>query len=85
MDKKKIPIEELGRVYGVAVGRMYEVITNYSEDLYTQEGKPKEDPGQVSRVIDSMIAKLRHEASLIRDTSFEYWEANAKPEEKELF
>lgn len=85
MDKKQIPIEELGRVYGVAVSRMYEVITNYSEDLYTQNGKPKEDPGQVSRVLDSMVSKLRHEASLIRDASYEYWEANAKPEEKELF
>lgn len=72
-------------MYGVAVARMYEVISNYGEDLYTNEGKPKEDPGEVSRVLDSMVSKLRHEASLIRDASYEYWEANAKSEEKELF
>lgn len=83
--KNKIPIEELGRIYGVAVERMYETITNYSEDLYTANGKPKQDPGEISRVVDSLITKLRHEASLIRDASYEYWEANAKPEEKELF
>jgi hypothetical protein len=82
---KKIPIEALGTAYGVAIERMYEVITNYSEDLYTSDGKPKEDPGEVSRVIDSMISKLRHEASLARDSSYEYWEANAKPEQEELF
>ena len=85
MKEKQIPIEELGRVYGVAVERMYEVLTNYSEDLYTAEGKPKEDPGHISRVIDSMITKLRHEASLIRDASYEYWEANADESQKELF
>ena len=82
---KQIPIEALGRAYGVAIERMYEVIANYSEDLYTSDGKPKEEPGDVSRVVDSLISKLRHEASLIRDSSYEYWEANAKPEQKELF
>ena len=82
---KQIPIEALGRAYGVAIERMYEVIANYSEDLYTSDGKPKEDPGEVSRVLDSMISKLRHEASLARDSSNEYWEANAKPEQEELF
>ena len=63
---KQIPIEALGRAYGVAIERMYEVIANYSEDLYTSDGNPKEDPGEVSRVLDSMISKLRHEASLIK-------------------
>ena len=82
---KQISIEALGRAYGVAIERMYEVIANYSEDLYTPDGKPKEEPGEVSRVVDSLISKLRHEASLIRDSSYEYWEANAKPEQKELF
>lgn len=72
-------------MYGVAVERMYQTITNYSEDLYTIEGDPRQDPGEVARVIDSLVTKLRHEASLIKDASYEHWEANAKPEEKELF
>lgn len=83
--EKKIPIESLGQAYGVAIDMMYEVLANYSEELYTSEGNPKEDPGEVARVVDSLVSKLRHEASLIRDASYEYWEANAKPEQKALF
>ena len=83
--KKKIPIESLGDAYGVAISMMYEVLANYSEELYTSDGKPKEDPGEVARVVDSLVSKLRHEASLIRDASYEYWEANAKPEQEALF
>lgn len=85
MEKKKIPIEDLGRAYGIAVERMFEAITNHSEDLYTQDGSPRQDPGHISRVVDAMITTLRHEASLIRDASYEFWEANADTGQEELF
>lgn len=83
--EKKIPIESLGDAYGTAISMMYEVLANYSEELYTSDGNPKEDPGEVARVVDSLVSKLRHEASLIRDASYEYWESNAKPEQEALF
>ena len=83
--KNQIPIEELGRLYGVAQERMQEIITNYCEDLYTAEGAPRSDSGEVSRLVDSLVAKIRHEASLIRDAAFEYWEANADKSQEELF
>ncbi len=83
--KKPIPIEELGRLYGVAQERMQETITNYCEDLYTSEGAPRTDPGQISRAVDSLISKLRHEASLIKDASYEYFESNADKSQEELF
>lgn len=83
--KKPIPIEELGRVYGLAQQRIQDTITNYCEDLYTAEGDPKVDSGEISRLVDSLVAKVRHEASLIRDAAFEYWEANADESQEELF
>ena len=83
--KKPIPIEELGRLYGVAQQRMQETITNYCEDFYTVEGAPKTDPGEISRAVDSLIAKLRHEASLFKDASYEYFEAHADKSQEELF
>jgi len=43
------------------------------------------DPGEVSRAIDSLIATLRHEASLIKDTVYEAYEANADESQAELF
>ena len=83
--KKPIPIEELGRLYGVAQQRMQETITNYCEDLYTSDGAPRTDPGEISRSVDSLIAKLRHEASLIKDSAFEYFEVHADKSQEELF
>lgn len=65
---------------------MIEAITNYSEEqLYNPDGSPRLDPGEVSRVVDSLIATLRHEASLIKDTAFEAFEANADESQEELF
>ena len=82
----KITPEQVGDRYGVAVRRMIETITNYSdEQLYNEDGSPKMDPGEVSRVVDSMITTLRHEASLIKDTVFEAFEVNADESQKELF
>ena len=65
---------------------MIEVIVNYSEDhLYNSDGSPRVDPGEVSRAVDGMITQLRHEASLIKDTVFEAYEANADESQTELF
>jgi hypothetical protein len=43
------------------------------------------DPGEVCITVDSMIAMLRHEASLIKDTVLEAYEANAEQSQTELF
>jgi len=84
--ENKITPEQVGERYGVAVDRMIQAITNYSdEQLYNADGSPKMDPGEVSRVVDSMITTLRHEASLIKDTVFEAFEANADESQEELF
>jgi hypothetical protein len=64
---------------------MQETITNYCEDLYTSDGAPRTDPGEISRAVDSLIAKLRHEASLIKDSAFEYFEVHADKSQEELF
>lgn len=65
---------------------MIEAIINHCEDnLYNPDGSPKMDPGEVSRAVDSLIATLRHEASLIKDAVFEAYEANADESQTELF
>lgn len=84
--KNKISEEQVGDRYGVAQERMIEAIVNHCEDnLYNADGSPKMDPGEVSRAVDSLIATLRHEASLIKDTVYEAYEANADESQAELF
>tara|TARA_R100000406_G_scaffold4831_1_gene3338 strand:- start:207 stop:464 length:258 start_codon:yes stop_codon:yes gene_type:complete len=84
--QEKITPDQIGERYGLAVERMIEVIVNYSEDqLYNPDGSPRVDPGEVSRAVDGMITQLRHEASLIKDTVFEAYEANADESQAELF
>jgi len=84
--QNKITPEQVGERYGVAVSRMIQAIVNYSEDqLYNADGSPRMDPGEVCITVDSMIAMLRHEASLIKDTVLEAYEANAEQSQTELF
>lgn len=87
MVKTELTKEELSRSYSIATQRMHQLITEFYEDLHDREGNPLVNPGLVANMISAFRIVLNHEFDLIKEASYQYFEANLddKSKQEELF
>ncbi len=87
MAKNELTKSDLGSKYMIATVRAHELITEFYEDLFDQDGNPRTDPGNVSKMCSGICLIISEELDLVRDSAYEYFEANLddKSEQEALF
>lgn len=87
MVKKELTKDQLGASYRIATVRVHNLITEFYEELFDKNGDPRTDPGNISSMISGIRMMIYDELDLIKDASYEYFEANLddKSEQERLF
>jgi|14_taG_2_1085336.scaffolds.fasta_scaffold00659_2 hypothetical protein len=87
MVKKELTKKDLGARYMIATVRTHNLITEFYEDLFDQDGNPRTDPGNVANMCSAIRLIISEELDLVKDSAYEYFEANLddKSEQEALF
>lgn len=87
MVKKELTKQDLSRSYSIATTRIHQLITEFYEELHDAKGDPKVNPGVVANMISGIRIMINHELDLVKDSSYEYFEANLddKSKQEEIF
>jgi hypothetical protein len=83
MVKKELTKDQLSESYSIATLRMHNVITEFYEDLHERGGSPRINPGIVANMIQMVRVVLNAELDLIKEASFQHFEANYDKSEQE--
>lgn len=83
MVKKELTKEDLSRTYSIATSRIHQLITEFYEELHDSHGNPRVNPGMVANMISGMRVMLNHEFDLVKEASYEYFEANLDDKSKQ--
>jgi len=85
MAKKDLTKEQLSESFSIATLRMHSLITQFYEELHENDGNPCINPGLVANMISAARATINHELDLIKEASYQHFEANYdKSEQAEI-
>lgn len=76
MAKKDLTKEQLSESFSIATCRMHDYITELYEDLHEHSGRPRVNPGIVANLISAVRVAFNQELDLIKEASYQYFEAN---------
>ena len=82
---KEITKEELGGSYAIACDRAHRLIADFYENLFDKNGNPRENSGDVHRIVASLRQQLNLELDLIKESAFQYFESKHEQEQEGLF
>lgn len=87
MAKNELTKKQLGASYRIATLRLHELITEFFEELFDENGDPREDSGNVANMVAGIRVMMNEELNLIKEASFEHSEANhdAKSKQETIF
>ena len=83
MVKTELTKEGLSESYSIATQRMHRLITEFYEDLHGDAGSPLVNPGIVANMVSAFRMVLNHEFDLIKEASYQYFEANLDDKSKQ--
>jgi len=87
MAKNELTKEQLGASYRIATTRLHELIDEFFEELFDENGDPREDSGNVANMVAGIRIMMNEELDLVKEASFEHSEANhdAKSKQETIF
>jgi hypothetical protein len=80
---KELTKEQLGASYRIATTRLHDLITDFYEELFDEDGDPRYDSGNISRLISGMRLMINQELGFVESASFEYLESKLDGESKQ--
>ena len=80
---KELTKEQLGESYRIATTRLHDLITDFYEELFDEDGDPRYDSGNISRLISGMRLMINQELGFVESASFEHLESKLDGESKQ--
>ena len=69
---KELTKEQLGESYRIATTRLHDLITDFYEELFDEDGDPRYDSGNISRMISGVRLMINQELGFVESASFEH-------------
>ena len=83
MEKNNLTKEGLGRSYMIGTVRLHELISEFYENLFDDDGNPREDPGNIANMVSGIRVVMNEELDLISEASYQYFESNYNDKSKQ--
>ena len=80
---KELTKEQLGESYRIATTRLHDLITDFYEELFDEDGNPRYDSGNISRLTSGMRLMINQELGFVESASFELLESKLDGESKQ--
>ena len=80
---KELTKEQLGESYRIATTRLHDLITDFYEELFDEDGDPRYDSGNISRMISGMRLMINQELGFVESASFAHLESKLDGESKQ--
>lgn len=83
MEKNELTKEGLGRSYMIGTVRLHDLIVEFYENLFDDEGNPREDSGNIANMVSGIRIMMNEELDLIKEASYQYFESNHNDKSKQ--